>query len=242
MNPADFIERLSESVAHHPLLALLVAVAGGVLSTSVCPCTLPAGIGIVGYIGTSDPARGRDDHHRTRVRWRGALLSLAFFAGLVLTLTALGTVASVIGRLLTRWAQAFALGAAGLTLVAGVATLFGPAIRQRVPDPTVRQRGGAVGAFLYGVLYSIATITTSAGPLILLLTVSAAMGRPVYGFGLSLAYALGRGLPFLLLGLFAGQVGAWMDRASQARRGFEIVSGLALIALAVYFVRLSILL
>ena len=115
-------------------------------------------------------------------------------------------------------------------------------MRQRVPDPSVRQRGGAYGAFLYGVLYSVATITTSAGPLIRLLTVSAAMGRPVYGFGLSLAFALGRGLPFLLLGLFAGQIGAWMDRASQARRGVEIVSGVALIALAVYFVRLSMLL
>ena len=34
MNPADFIERLSASIAQYPLVALLVAIAGGVFSTS----------------------------------------------------------------------------------------------------------------------------------------------------------------------------------------------------------------
>jgi hypothetical protein len=34
MNPADFIERLSTSIAQYPMVAVLVAIAGGVLSTS----------------------------------------------------------------------------------------------------------------------------------------------------------------------------------------------------------------
>jgi hypothetical protein len=34
VNPADFIDRLSASVAQYPTVALLVAVAGGTLSTS----------------------------------------------------------------------------------------------------------------------------------------------------------------------------------------------------------------
>lgn len=34
MNPADFIDRLSHSVAQYPLVALLVAIAGGVFSTT----------------------------------------------------------------------------------------------------------------------------------------------------------------------------------------------------------------
>ena len=34
MNPAEFIERLADSVAQHPSIALLVAVIGGLLSTS----------------------------------------------------------------------------------------------------------------------------------------------------------------------------------------------------------------
>jgi hypothetical protein len=34
VNPADFIDRLSGAIAHYPMVAVLVAIAGGVLSTS----------------------------------------------------------------------------------------------------------------------------------------------------------------------------------------------------------------
>lgn len=164
---------------------------------------------------------------------------MAFFGGLVLALTVLGTIAAMVGRLLTQWNVAFALGAAAVTLAAGLATLFAPAIRRRVPDPEIRRRRGVAGAFAYGILFSVATITTSAGPLILLLTVAAAIGRPVYGAGLSLSYGVGRGIPFLALGLFAGRVSAWLARVDRARRYAEIVSGVALLGLAIYFVWLA---
>lgn len=154
----------------------------------------------------------------------------------------MGAAASAIGRLLTQWDAAFAVSAAVITLVAGVATLFGPALRRRVPDPEVRRRGGVVGALAYGASYSVATITSSAGPLILLLTVSAAMGRPVYGAVLSLSFGIGRGLPFLILGIFAGRVAAWIERVERARRTVEVISGIGLLGLAGYFARLATLL
>lgn len=112
-------------------------------------------------------------------------------------------------------------------------------MRRYVPNPEVSQRGGIAGAFLYGLLYIVATVTTSAGPLLLLLTIAAAIGRPVYGAALSLSYAIGRGLPFLVLGLFAGTIGAWLARIGRARRIVEVMSGLALVALAFYFVWLA---
>ncbi len=81
------------------------------------------------------------------------------------------------------------------------------------------------GAFVYGALYSVATITSSAGPLFLVLTVAAAVGRPAYGAGLSLAYGVDRGLPFLALGLLAGRLGAWLERVERVRRPAEVLSG-----------------
>jgi cytochrome c-type biogenesis protein len=158
---------------------------------------------------------------------------------LVSTLTVLGMAAAVVGRLLTRWAAPFALGTAALSLLAGVVTLLGPVLRRRVPDPRVRQRRGVLGALVYGALYSVATVTSSAGPLMLLLTVAAAIGQPGYGALLSLAYGVGRGLPFLAIGLLAGQIGAWVERVERLRRPVEVMSGIALLALAVYFARLA---
>lgn len=167
------------------------------------------------------------------------LVSLAFFLGVVISLLALGVAASYLGRLLSRWSAAFAMGAALFSLVAGLAAIFGPALRRRVSDPKVSQRGGITGAFLYGLSYTVATVTTSAGPLLLLLTVAAAIGHPVYGAVLSLSYAIGRGIPFLVFGLFAGTVGAWLARVGRARRIAEVVSGVALLALSIYFARLA---
>ncbi len=167
------------------------------------------------------------------------LLSLAFFTGIVLSLLALGIAASYAGQLFSRWSAAFAVGAAVFAVIAGLAAIFGPVLRRRIPDPEIRKRGGVAGAFMYGFLYSVATVTTSAGPLLLLLTVAAAVGNPLYGAALSLVYAVGRGLPFLLLGLFAGTIGAWLARIAPVRRIAEILSGIALIGLAVYFVFLA---
>jgi cytochrome c-type biogenesis protein len=187
-------------------------------------------------VGSEEAARG------TGARRRGVALSAAFFLGLVLSLVVLGTLAAVMGRLLTRWKVAFALGTAAVSLVAGLAALLGPALRRRVPDPNVRRRRGTAGAFVYGLLYSVATITTSAGPLMLLLTVATAIGRPAYGAALSLTYAVGRGLPFLLLGFFAGAVGGWVAGVERYRRPAEIASGIALVGLAGYFVRFALVL
>ena len=152
---------------------------------------------------------------------------------------ALGIAASYAGRLFSQWSAWFAVGAAVFAFLAGLAAIFGPVLRRYIPDPEVRKRGGIAGAFMYGFLYSVATVTTSAGPLLLLLTVAAAVGNPLYGAALSLSYAVGRGLPFLLLGLFAGTIGAWLARIAPARRAAEVLSGFALIGLAVYFVFLA---
>lgn len=164
-----------------------------------------------------------------------ASLSLAFFIGVVLSITALGIVASSIGRLIAEWSVTFAILTAVLSCSAGAAAIFGPAIRRRVAAPAIAKRAGVPGAFLYGLAYTFATVTTGAGPLLLLLTVAAAIGRPLYGAALSLAYGIGRGAPFLVLGIFAGAVSAWLARVERMRRGAEVISGVALLVIGGYF-------
>ena len=157
----------------------------------------------------------------------------------MLALVVLGTAAALLGRLLAGWRRVFAVGAAILTALAGLAVLFGPQFRRLVPGPPVPRGSGVAGAFTYGVLFSVATITTSAGPLMLLLTIAAAIGRPAYGALLAFAYALGRGAPFLALAIFSGRMQRWLDPVERMRRPVEVVSGLALLAVAAYFVRVG---
>ncbi len=170
---------------------------------------------------------------------QGRFVAASFFGGVVLGLVVLGTVAAYVGRVLARWDAAFALGAAVFSVAAGVVALLGPVVRRHLSNPKIPNRGGPWGAFVYGLLFSIATLGSSAGPLMLLLTIAAAVGKPAYGALLSLGFGVGRGAPFLLLGLFAGQLGGWISRIEHARRFVEVVSGVALLAIGVYFARLA---
>lgn len=239
MNPTAFLDRISASIAQYPVVAVLAAVAGGLFSTSVCPCTLPGGIGLAGYIGAGVAA---DSPVLRRAHRDHAATAVAFSLGLVISLSLLGTLAAVLGRVLQRWDSAFSLAAAAITLVAALAAFAGPALRRHVPDPRVRQGSGLAGAVGYGVLFSVATITSSAAPLLLVLTLAAAVGHPWYGFVLSLAYGVGRALPFLLVGVFAGRIMGWLGGLDRRRRTVEVWSGVALLGMSVYFVRLSALL
>jgi len=120
---------------------------------------------------------------------------------------------------------------AAFSLVAAVVAFWGPCVKvQRLAD---LRRPGISGAFVYGFIFSLGT---SAAPLLVLLTVSAAQARAEYGLLLAFAFGLGRGLPFLIVGLFAGLI---MRLASLARwrRPLQIVSGGALLTVAVYYVR-----
>lgn len=164
---------------------------------------------------------------------------MAFFLGVVISVLALGVAASYLGRLVAQWSAPFAVFAALVSITAGAAAIFAPQLRRRIAAPRIPKGSDLPGAFLYGLAYTLATVTTGAGPLFLLLTVAAAIGRPAYGAALSLAYGFGRGLPFLLLGIFAGVIGAWLARVERLRRGAELVSGMALVAIGGYFAWLA---
>ena len=92
---------------------------------------------------------------------------------------------------------------------------------------------GLTGAVLYGFIFSLGT---SAAPLLLLLTVAAAQARPEYGFILAFAFGIGRGLPFLLAGLFAGALMRF-TRLSSWAGAIQIASGCALMFVSIYYVR-----
>jgi len=188
---------------------------------------------MIGYIGAYEHGQAE------KSRRSGLILAASFFAGVTLSLLVLGTAAAYFGRLLVRWSAGFALATAMLSIVAGLIALSAPLLRRRFSNPKVEKRGGLGGAFVYGLSYTVATLTTSAGPLMLLLTIAAAVGKPLYGAVLSLSYGIGRGLPFLLTGLFAGRVAGWIARVERGRRAAEVVSGLALIAAGAYFVHLA---
>ena len=217
-----FLERLASSMPQGLVWALFVAILAGIVASGVCPCTVPVGLGVAGMAGSS----------ASKSRRTGSLIAVAFFAGIVINLAILGSVAGRLGAVLTEsFGRYWALGMALVSFIAAVAAFRGPRLST---EKLASLRGpGMAGAFLYGFIFSLGT---SAAPLLLLLTVAAAQARPDYGFILALAFGVGRGLPFLLAGLFAGMLMRFA-RSSSWTGAIRVASGCALIFVSLYYAR-----
>lgn len=218
----EFLRQFGSGLGHGLPVALGVSFLAGIMASAVCPCTLPVGLGMASVSGAQE----------TEGRRQGLVVASAFFAGIVLNLTLLGAVTSRLGVLATEaFGRSWALAMALLSLLAALASFWGP--RLKVRQLEALRRLGLLGAFAYGFVFSLGT---SVAPLLLLLTVSATNGLPGYGFLLALAFGVGRGLPFLLAGLAASAI-AEFARLARWRGAIEVLSGCVLLAVSVYYAR-----
>ncbi|MER7436036.1 cytochrome c biogenesis CcdA family protein [Pseudonocardia alni] len=208
------------------LLAMtaLALVAGAVSFSS--PCVLPLLPGYVSFVSRS----GSQD--RGRSHWGPAL----FVAGFGAVFVAMGLTASAVGLLLRQNLDILTRGAGVVVVVLGLGmtgVLRIPLIAREFRPGLRRATSGAIGSFGLGAAFALGW-TPCVGPVLAtILTVAATSGRLMTGVVLLAAYALGLGLPFLLLAraLLRGR-----DRFAWLRRNahrLEVAGGVMLVVTGV---------
>lgn len=118
-----------------------------------------------------------------------------------------------------------------IALIAAGIAFYGPYLRVKRLEKL--RKPGIGRPFVYGVIYSLGT---AAAPLLLLLSFAAAKANIFYGLILALLFGIGRGIPFLIVGIFASSVSK-LAKLSWLRRSIQIISGIALLYLSFYFFR-----
>lgn len=219
----QFFQSFESGLATGSLWSPLIALLAGIVASGVCPCTLPVGLGIAGLVNS-----GSQENTSRKGLW----ISFAFFTGIVVNLTILGALAGSLGILLTEsFGSYWAIGMAIISFFAGIIAFSRP--RMKVSQFAKLRKPGISGAFIYGFVFSLGT---SAAPLLLLLTVAATQGNPILGLFLAFAFGIGRGLPFLAVGIFAGAISK-LVRLAWLRKSIQILSGSALLFVSFYYVR-----
>ncbi len=219
----EFLNQFVNIFREGSVLSLGLALLAGLISSGVCPCTLPVGFGFAGYVGSTSLNRSTS----------GFAITFSFFLGIVFCLTLLGGVASYLGAFLTEtFGKYWTLAMGIIALVAAGIAFYGPTLRVRQLESL--RTPGITGSFVYGLIFSLGT---AAAPLLLLLTISAAQGSMIYGVLLALLFGIGRGLPFLVVGLFASSVSK-LAQLTWLRKSIQVMSGAALLYLSFYFFRL----
>jgi len=207
-------------------LGFLLVFLGGVL-TSLGPCNVATIPLIVGFVGGS----------QAMSRQRAFALSLAFAVGLAITFMLLGIIAALVGGLLGVATQWWYYLVAAICIVIGLQMLGVLRVGMPMWFGGLRERimlKGIPGALTMGIVSGLVASQCATPVLAAILTYVMLKGAIVYGAALLFVYALGRGVPVVLAGTFAGALkgmlalGRWsliMERAA----------GVLILAVGFYF-------
>lgn len=221
----QFLNNLEQYLQNAPALALLAAFVSGVL-TSFTPCVypmIPVTIGIIGAKGAGS-------------KLRGFALSLVYVVGMALTYSTLGFFAAATGTMFGKVSTnpIFYLVIANACIFFGLSMLG--VFEISIPQSSFfasrfAGKGGFLTVLLFGIASGLIAAPCTAPVLGILLTFAATSGRPVYGFSLLFAFALGMGTLLLIVGTFTGLIaslpksGIWLERVKKGIGFFLILVG-----------------
>ena len=228
MNVADwFVEQVSSGTM---LLAVPVAGAAGLVSF-FSPCVVPL---LPGYVSYATGLSGAD--LETARRGRMLAGTLLFVVGFTAWFVVLGTLSGALGEWLWAYKRQISMGLGFVTILVGLVFMGLVPLLQRDVRMHRVPAVGLAAAPLLGLLFAIGW-TPCLGPTLTavqgLAYTEATAGR---GAALSVAYSLGLGVPFILMGLaYRRTLGAvrWVRRHQVWVTRF---GGLMLVAVGVLLV------
>ena len=225
------LDYFSVLINHQLWFAPLLAFLAGML-TSLTPCSLSSIPLVIAYVGGTSK-----NHPKTAFRF-----SLVFALGMAITFTALGTIASLLGKLLNIGTAPWWYIILGLLMIAmalqtwGIITLIPPSYAQ-----SKNRKKGYVGALVTGILGGLFSSPCATPVLIALLALVARGTNPLWGTFLLLLYSIGHGILSVGAGTFIGFTGK-LSRSSRYgffAQGVIIVLGLCILIAGLYLLYLG---
>jgi cytochrome c-type biogenesis protein len=201
------------------------------LASAASPCLLPLYPGFLAYLSANAGALAG--------RRAAGLLGLLVLAGLLTTMVLIGALLFVVAIPVGRVASYLVPIVDGLLIVIGVLLLSGRNPFNRLPGMQVPLVSNPYGqAYVYGIMLGPIALPCAGPFLAALLAVSVGAGDAILRMGTFVVFGLGFGLPLVLLSLLAGtRQRAIVRFVLDRHRAIEVISGVVLIAVALYDLR-----
>ncbi len=211
-------------------MTYLIVFAGG-LAVSFTPCVYPLLPIVVGVIGGA----------KEKSRWRNFILSFSYVLGMAVTLSILGLIAALTGRIFGQ----FQSSPLAYIIVGSIIILFALALLNvitlpafllnRIGGARFRRGGSILGVFIMGGVSGFIAAPCTTAVLGALLAYVATTQNILVGFSLLFTFALGLGTILILIGTFTAILKA-LPRAEKWMRLIQKAIAFALIFLGGYFI------
>jgi cytochrome c-type biogenesis protein len=206
-----------------------LAVFGAGLLSFLSPCVVAL---VPGYLAYLSGMSLEEVKSRPSARWQVSLQALWFVLGCTLILMLLGAAAALLGSALSVYQQVLERVGGLVLILLGIALtglmpvpwVSGEHRVQFKPGPPAWWRSGLIG-MTFGAGWS-----ACAGPILgAVLVLTAAGSVLLQGMRVMLLFALGQGVPFLLVGLLVDRAGPFLRRIRRSTALLTAIGGVILI-------------
>lgn len=221
------MQTLEEAINSSSWLVIPLVFVGGA-ATGMNPCVYPTIPVIIGYISGQ----------KSQTKAKGLLLALAFVLGLAITYVILGATIGFLGSVLGLSRSVWMYIVAAVCIVVGLnmAGLLPLSFSTWAPAQSKwSQMSGFAGAILLGMMFGLVASPCAMPILTLILAMIASKGQVAYGSLLMFTYAVGHGLPLVIIGTVAGALTS-LERFTKYSVTIQRVGGWLLIAVGAYFI------
>lgn len=223
----DIIQALQQALDNSSLLVVPLVLLGGA-ATGLNPCVFPTIPVVIGYISGQ----------KEQPRWKGLTLALTFVLGLAITYVIIGATASFVGSVLgiSKAGWMYIVAAVCILVGLNMSGLISVSFDTFMPAQSKWSKlSGYGGALVLGMLFGLVASPCAMPILTLILALIAQKGQVAYGSLLMFTYAIGHGLPLIIIGTVAGALTS-LERFTKYSVMIQRVGGWMLIAVGAYFI------
>jgi len=225
-----FMQNMGGYITTNPVLAVLAAFAGGVMTASN-PCVLAMVPLMLGFVGGYDELKGFK---------RSLAFSFLFVFGLGITFTAMGIFAAAFGKLFGGVGRHWNYIIFSLCLVMSLHLLGfihfnGGRLGEFASKVTCK---GSLGAVVLGMLFGIVSAPCAVPVLALILAYMAKGGNMVYGGTLLFAYAIGHSVLIVIAGTSFGAAQGLLSsqKLAYANKVLKHIAAVLILGVGFYFI------
>ncbi len=221
----EILETIAITIQNNFWMGPMMALIAGIF-TSFTPCSLSSIPLIIGYVGGTGINKTK----------KAFYLSVTFAIGMSVTYTILGTIASILGRIMQGTGSWWYIILGILMVLMSLQTFEVFTFIKPINLQSKNNKKGYIGAFIAGILGGVFASPCATPVLVTLLALVANTGNMAWGIILLLLYSIGNSFLVIITGTGIGAIKKWTQNEKYGKISdiLKYIMGIIILLIGLY--------